>query len=336
MRVKERPLKFESNAHFFEAERATKLAYLSYKKFGTMDFIQTVESHMKEIQSEVRFEYNDDKNGFMFTSDMQGRKWFVIKGSDNRQDLLDDVHLYVNKNITSESIISLFRTFEKEVIPFLGESKIILTGHSLGGAKAQLLMLAYPEYIDKVYLYNSPSVREYLDFSNLKPMPRDIQSRLDKAFGNSFMHASPNDIKIYDFVNLRGSEFIVNALGSRRFENSIPFYFYPVSEENSYNQHQMLIFVKEFNRIVDYVKNSTLKEHDCKPKIEELNHGKVCLEQSLDSQKKLLEAREKLSDIFLKYEQQKREKNIIEASRIGPNNPPKTSDISKNFGLDML
>ncbi|TLD82585.1 alpha/beta fold hydrolase [Helicobacter trogontum] len=53
---------------------------------------------------------------------------------------------------------TLIGFFENTIKNIIGDNKIVVTGHSLGGFFAQSFTLAYPDRIKEVYTYNSPGL----------------------------------------------------------------------------------------------------------------------------------------------------------------------------------
>ena len=103
---------------------------------------------------------SNNPNGFSATlfTDTSGNKYLSIRGSDDIPDVNDD---FWNGLVAGrvppqyESLVAFFENL-KASGQITVSDKVVVTGHSLGGALAQMLTATYPSYIDETYTYNSP------------------------------------------------------------------------------------------------------------------------------------------------------------------------------------
>lgn len=210
-----------------------------------------------------------EKVDTLLARDRQNRLWLSIRGTDlfDDEDLISDGLLVFKDSISLYQTYELFEYFQTKVIPQLEKGeKIRLTGHSLGGVKAQMLMLAFPEYIEQVHIFNSPSVIISnpigLNMSEelKKEMDPSLLRRMEKLVENISKTRTPNDISIYDYSNKNLLSPIANLYFKERYENSIQFGF---NYENTYSPsklHSMAAIMFH----IDEVSNNFYKNFSCR------------------------------------------------------------------------
>ncbi|MGI7584786.1 alpha/beta fold hydrolase [Campylobacter coli] len=64
--------------------------------------------------------------------------------------------------------MQLLKFYDDKVRHFLGNDKLIVTGHCFGGYLAQLFVLSFPQSVKALYTYNAMGVyeNEYTKYTN--------------------------------------------------------------------------------------------------------------------------------------------------------------------------
>ena len=113
---------------------------------------------------------SSDSNGFSATlfaevdenNNLTGKKILAIRGTDGLlYDADDDLWDGLAAGVVPEQYESLVSFFEelKSSGKVTASDRLVVTGHSLGGALAQMTTATYPDYADQTYTYNAPGAK---------------------------------------------------------------------------------------------------------------------------------------------------------------------------------
>lgn len=125
-------------------------------------------SGFKEIASNIANFINDDGFSATLFLDKNTKDYILaFRGTEGSFDGIDKINnairdFYTDFLLATNEIPNQYFTligfFENTIKNIIGDNKIVVTGHSLGGFLAQSFALTYPDRIKEVYTYNSPGL----------------------------------------------------------------------------------------------------------------------------------------------------------------------------------
>jgi esterase/lipase len=116
--------------------------------------------------AQTSYEYFQEKGD---NSESSGFKAALLKGSDGEYiltiagtdpdlgDLFSDINLIQEKIVAQFEYLVEYVNYVKSIIP--EGQQITVSGHSLGGALAQMATATFPDLIKQTYTYNSPGAK---------------------------------------------------------------------------------------------------------------------------------------------------------------------------------
>lgn len=167
-----------------------KLSQLAYEPYSNVEL--TLPSY--NLQGEMQiYDASTDTNGFIASNDSS--VVVVFRGTEIKswRDIFTDLW-FIRKRIVPEKPITahggfiaalnnVYESIEERLAPNLGNKKLFLAGHSLGGALASLLTyritLKYPEVKPVIYVYGCPPTGDsdfITHFSGMKSHTITIQN----------------------------------------------------------------------------------------------------------------------------------------------------------------
>lgn len=121
---------------------------------------------LKHQPNEVRMrgDKNSDGNyGFSATlfedtkaDSINSQYILVFRGTESRDDFLTD-HILAEGGIPMQCYF-LVKFYEEQARKQIGDTKLVVVGHSLGGYLAQSFCFMYPNRVAELYTYNSPGL----------------------------------------------------------------------------------------------------------------------------------------------------------------------------------
>jgi hypothetical protein len=207
-------------------EIMSKVAYIDYNQDSpTTSFTdkwgegaKEMPQWLKERNIEIKEVLKDKDTGFAALSYVKdGEPYIAFRGTDDLKDVLDDIQLPGNEQFekNKNKIASMIDRISSKT----GGKKVSLTGHSLGGALAQIVATELPDQVKSVTTFNAPG----------------ISANRAKKFKEANLDSK---IKVKHYV--KEGDIVTQFGGEKMLEGKVA-YKYDISSQNVLNRHRDFI-----------------------------------------------------------------------------------------------